>query len=75
MDGVNRYDCKCNNGYYGTNCEKKIIDEKGEDAYQVLNGIAVKKKKKKTLENVLLAAKNRLVHSVIRSLRRMFLKS
>ena len=32
MDGVNRYDCVCNKGYWGTNCEKKIKNEEGKVA-------------------------------------------
>ena len=29
VDGVNRYDCECSKGYWGVNCEKKIINEEG----------------------------------------------
>ncbi len=31
MDDVNRYDCVCDKGYWGTNCEKRIINEEGKE--------------------------------------------
>lgn len=27
IDGVDRFECSCNKGYFGSNCEKKIINE------------------------------------------------
>ena len=27
VDGVNRYDCICNKGYWGTNCDKEVKRE------------------------------------------------
>lgn len=30
VDGVNRYDCVCNDGYWGTYCEKKIHNPEGK---------------------------------------------
>lgn len=29
LDGVNTFDCVCDKDYWGVNCDKKIIEEKG----------------------------------------------
>ncbi|PFX23088.1 Fibropellin-1 [Stylophora pistillata] len=39
VDGINRFECVCNNGYYGISCEKKIISEEDcPDLKQPTNG-------------------------------------
>ena len=34
---MNRYDCECRKGYWGVNCEKKIIKEGGMMATDVFS--------------------------------------
>lgn len=37
VDGVSCYDCYCNKGYWGVNCEKKIINEEGMMVIDVIS--------------------------------------